>query len=62
MPTTVIRNGKIYTEYTPQELSSKKLEKEIQQMQKHGVRVTQGSMFNHTYTTNPSHIKKKHGI
>lgn len=62
MPTEVIRNGKTYIEYSPQDLAKARLEREINYMEKHGVRNTAGSMFDSTHTTNPSRLKKKHGI
>lgn len=62
MPNQVIRNGKTYLEYSPQELAAAKLDREIEQMKKHGFKSYTVSYFTSPVTTNPDHIKKRHGL
>jgi hypothetical protein len=45
MPTQVTHKGKTYTEYSPQELEKLRLEREIEDMKKNGIRSQKQSVF-----------------
>jgi hypothetical protein len=45
MPTHIFRNGKLYIEYTPQELDKLRLDREIEDMKKNGIRSFKQSVF-----------------
>lgn len=56
MPTTVTRDGKSYTEYSPQEIDQMRLDREINRQCREG-QTWRGSVFNHNHTRNPSGMK-----